>query len=222
MMEAEFDVPPLRVIRIRSNAKRDFDRRDKRRLVEACLRPGVSVAGMALKLGINTNQLRKWIRLHQVANEAAAARSTLPAFVPVVEVSDVTHVTEPPVVRGRPPAEASARTQPSQRPSLTPALLRARLAGIVFVYRSLSGTCSDDHWRLGYKRFQTTGDDSILFVSRSYQVAAPVIAVLSALTTNWTIPWPVRLLVAMQGTVLTALAPRGAAEHHRCVDELKH
>lgn len=128
MMEAEFDVPPLRVIRIRSNGKRDFDRRDKRRLVEACLRPGVSVAGMALKLGINTNQLRKWIRLHQVANEAAAATgSTLPAFVPVVQVSDVMRVTEPPVVRERPPAEAPARTQPSQRPSLTPALLRARL-----------------------------------------------------------------------------------------------
>ncbi|MCY1260032.1 hypothetical protein D9M68_100290 [compost metagenome] len=53
--------PPLRVVRVRSNGKRDFDRRDKRQLVEACLRPGVSVSGMALKVGINTNQLRKWI-----------------------------------------------------------------------------------------------------------------------------------------------------------------
>ncbi|MGO4763652.1 transposase [Cupriavidus sp. 2KB_3] len=69
MMEAEFDVLPLRVIRVRSNGKRDFDRADKRRIVEACLRPGVSVSGMALKLGINTNQLRKWIRLHQVARD---------------------------------------------------------------------------------------------------------------------------------------------------------
>jgi len=128
MMEAEFDVPPLRVIRIRSNGKRDFDRRDKRQLVEACLQPGVSVAGMALKVGINTNQLRKWIQLHQVANEAAAAtESALPAFVPVVEVSGVTRVAESPVVRGRPPAQAPARTQPAQRPSLAPALLRARL-----------------------------------------------------------------------------------------------
>jgi len=129
MMEAEFEVLPLRVIRIRSNGKRDFDWTDKRRVVEACLRPGVSVSGMALKLGINTNQLRKWIRLHQVANEAAAATgATLPAFVPVVEVNDVMRVTESPVVRGRPPAEAPARTQPPQRPSLTPALLKARLA----------------------------------------------------------------------------------------------
>jgi len=128
MMDNEYEVPPLRVIRVRSNGKRDFDPRDKRQLVEACLRPGVSVSGMALKVGINTNQLRKWIQLHQVAIEAtAAARSTLPAFVPVVEVGAVTRVTESPVVRGRPPAQAPARTQPAQRPSLAPALLRARL-----------------------------------------------------------------------------------------------
>jgi transposase len=128
MMDNEYEVPPLRVIRVRSNGKRDFDPRDKRQLVEACLRPGVSVSGMALKVGINTNQLRKWIQLHQVANEAAAAaESALPAFVPVVEVSRVTRVPESPVVRERLPAQAPARTQPSQRPSLVPALLRARL-----------------------------------------------------------------------------------------------
>jgi len=141
MMEADFDVLPLRVIRIRSNGKRDFDRTDKRRLVEACLRPGVSVSGMALKLGINTNQLRKWIRLHQVANEASAATgSTLPAFVPVVEVNDVMRVMESPVaVRGRPPAETPPRTQPPQRPSLTPALLKARLPNGVTVKLECGG-----------------------------------------------------------------------------------
>jgi transposase len=93
---------------------------------------------MALKVGINTNQLRKWIRLHQLANEAtAAAESALPAFVPVVEVSDVMRVTESPVVRGRPPAEAPARTQPSQRPS--PALVRARLPNGVTVELECGG-----------------------------------------------------------------------------------
>lgn len=140
MMEAEFDVLPLRVIRIRSNGKRDFDRTDKRRLVEACLRPGVSLSGMALKLGINTNQLRKWIRQHQVAKEAAAATgSTLPAFVPVVEVSNVMRVTESPVVQGRPPAETPTRTQPPQRPSQTPALLKARLPNGVTVELECGG-----------------------------------------------------------------------------------
>lgn len=138
MMEAEFDVPPLRVIRVRSNGKRDFDRRDKRQLVEACLRPGVSVAGMALKVGINTNQLRKWIRLHQVASQATgAAESALPVFVPVVEVSGITRVTESPM--GSLPAHAPVRTQPSQRPSLAPARLTARLANGVTVELECGG-----------------------------------------------------------------------------------
>ncbi|SDE02019.1 transposase [Cupriavidus sp. YR651] len=140
MMEAEFDVLPLRVIRVRSNGKRDFDRADKRRIVEACLRPGVSVSRMALKLGINTNQLRNWIRLHQVAKEAAAAAgSSMPAFVPVVEVSNVMQVTGSLVVRGRPPAEAPVRTQPPQRPCLTPALLKARLPNGVTVELECGG-----------------------------------------------------------------------------------
>ncbi|NUA27056.1 IS66-like element accessory protein TnpA [Cupriavidus basilensis] len=128
MTQAEFDVLPLRVIRVRSNGKRDFDRRDKRRLVEACLQPGVSVAGMALKVGINTNQLRKWIRVHQVAIEAAAAaQSALPVFVPVVEVSGVARVTESPLAQRCPPAQAPARKPPSQPPSLALARLTARL-----------------------------------------------------------------------------------------------
>lgn len=38
-----------------------YDPEAKRELVEACLRPGVSVAGMALEHGINANLLRKWI-----------------------------------------------------------------------------------------------------------------------------------------------------------------
>ncbi|CAG9186978.1 IS66-like element accessory protein TnpA [Cupriavidus pampae] len=122
MTQTEFDVLPLRVIRIRSNGKRDFDREDKRQLVEACLQPGVSVAGMALKVGINTNQLRKWIRVHQVAIEAAAAaQSALPEFVPVVEVSGVARVTGSPIV------QAPSRKPPSQRLSLAPARLTARL-----------------------------------------------------------------------------------------------
>ncbi|MBC7415298.1 MAG: transposase, partial [Herminiimonas sp.] len=34
-------------------------------LIEACLVPGVSISRMALKAGINANQLRKWIRSGQ-------------------------------------------------------------------------------------------------------------------------------------------------------------
>lgn len=142
MIEAECEVPPLRVIRVRSNGKRDFDPRDKRQLVEACLRPGASVAGMALKAGINTNQLHKWIRLHQVAREAAVADSAepaLPAFVPVVEVSGVTRVPESPVALECLPAQAPASTLPSPRPPLTPALLTARLPNGVTVKLECGG-----------------------------------------------------------------------------------
>ncbi len=142
MMDNECEVPPLRVIRVRSNGKRDFDPRDKRQLVEACLRPGASVAGMALKAGINANQLRKWIRLHQVATEAAAADSAepaLPAFVRVVEVSGVTRVPESPVALECLPTQAPACTQPSPRPPLTAALLTARLPNGVTVELECGG-----------------------------------------------------------------------------------
>jgi transposase-like protein len=37
----------------------------KRALIQACLAPGVSVAGSALANGVNANLLRKWIRLYQ-------------------------------------------------------------------------------------------------------------------------------------------------------------
>lgn len=42
-----------------------YDVEAKRELVEACLRPGVSVARVALRHGINANLLRTWITCHQ-------------------------------------------------------------------------------------------------------------------------------------------------------------
>jgi len=97
---------------------------------------------MALKLGINTNQLRKWIRLHQLATEAAAvdsAEPAVPAFVPVVEVNGVTRVPESPVALKCLPAQAPASTLPSPRPPLTPALLTARLPNGVTVELQCGG-----------------------------------------------------------------------------------
>ena len=34
----------------------------KRSLIDACVEPGASVAGVALANGINANQLRRWMR----------------------------------------------------------------------------------------------------------------------------------------------------------------
>ena len=38
-----------------------YDAQAKLQLVQACLKPGVSVANMALRYGINANLLRKWM-----------------------------------------------------------------------------------------------------------------------------------------------------------------
>lgn len=85
----EIDTELLRCLVV--GHKRDgrcrYDPQAKRALVEAAMQPGVSVAGLALRYGINANLLRTWMRKHQVQREAAAcatAVAPLPAFVPLV------------------------------------------------------------------------------------------------------------------------------------------
>ncbi|WP_175743812.1 IS66-like element accessory protein TnpA [Burkholderia ambifaria] len=90
MGDSDFDFLPLRVTKVGVNGKRSYDREGKRRLIEACLEPGVSVASMAIRAQVNTNQLWRWIKQHKVAR-----RGDVPmdggsaAFVSVVEVRDV-------------------------------------------------------------------------------------------------------------------------------------
>ena len=90
MNDDESDFLPLRVIRECSNGKRRYDPEGKRQLIEACLLPGASIAGLALKAQVNANQLHKWIRLHERAKSARAAEDTVnpatTAFIPVVSV----------------------------------------------------------------------------------------------------------------------------------------
>ncbi|MDN3370311.1 transposase [Ralstonia pseudosolanacearum] len=125
MTETEVDYLPLRVKRVRINGKREFDAESKRRLIEACMQPGASISGMALKAGINANQLHKWIRMHERAVAAALdnAESAAPAFIPVVAVDEIVVPTsaapEPasmvraesigPAARAEMPARLSAR-----------------------------------------------------------------------------------------------------------------
>ncbi|MEI7764761.1 MAG: transposase [Comamonadaceae bacterium] len=63
-----------------------YDREAKRELVEACLRPGISVARMALEHGVNANLLRRWIDNYRGGSLSVAADPTmsLPAFIPVL------------------------------------------------------------------------------------------------------------------------------------------
>lgn len=64
-----------------------YDPQAKRELIEACRQPGVSMAKVARACGINANQLSSWVRDHEKAAAAAAARREVvevpTAFVPM-------------------------------------------------------------------------------------------------------------------------------------------
>ena len=75
MTENDLSFLPLRVTRVGVGGKRSFDPIDKRRLVEAWLRPGASLSGLALKAGVNANQLHKWVRVHAQGGAHGQARS---------------------------------------------------------------------------------------------------------------------------------------------------
>lgn len=82
----------------RGGRRRRFDPQAKRELVQACLLPGVSVAGMALEHGLNANLLRRWISEHVREHSGSVAtkqaiENAVPAFVPVIQIGDVEPVT---------------------------------------------------------------------------------------------------------------------------------
>ena len=120
---------PLKVLRIGPGGKRTFDPVGKRMLIEACRMPGLSISGMALKAGINANQLHKWIRAGQRSPIAGvAAESAPPAFVPVLQIASA-------------PPQGPQR-QTSALPSFpiaSPVRLSARLANGVAVELECSG-----------------------------------------------------------------------------------
>ncbi len=110
---------PLKVIRTGPCGKRTFDRAGKRMLIEACLRPGVSISGMALKAGINANQLHKWIRSGRRSHlpaAAVAAEPAAPAFMPVLQVECTV-----------PQAQKRPATAQRSAPLASPVRLSARL-----------------------------------------------------------------------------------------------
>lgn len=81
----EDDGRQLRVTAVHPNGRRTFDPASKAGLIESCLRPGASVAQLALAAGVNANLLWKWIRQHRLAMQATV--KTVPpstsAFIPV-------------------------------------------------------------------------------------------------------------------------------------------
>jgi transposase len=83
----------LRAVKVLSNGKRRFDPVEKDRLIDAALRPGVSVAHLALAHGVNANQLRNWMKLRRDRQAqgalTVAAGEEASAFVPVVSASPI-------------------------------------------------------------------------------------------------------------------------------------
>ncbi|MGE0674529.1 MAG: transposase [Methylibium sp.] len=71
------DWPGAGVERVMRNGKRIFTTAFKTWLVEQAARPGVSVAGLAMKHGVNANQLRRWMKQH------LRGTSQVPALLPV-------------------------------------------------------------------------------------------------------------------------------------------
>ncbi|RQM44218.1 IS66 family insertion sequence hypothetical protein [Paraburkholderia bannensis] len=59
----------LKVVRKSSDGRRRYDEKSKRVLIEAALRPGVSVARLAQEHGVNANLLRKWITKYLMERE---------------------------------------------------------------------------------------------------------------------------------------------------------
>jgi len=111
MTQDDLTFLPLRVTRVGVGGKRSFDPAGKRRLIEACLQPGASLSGLALKAGVNANQLCKWVRQHERSNtpvrDDVACGSS--AFVPVVVAID----GPAPVLAAAP----AARPVPERKPS---------------------------------------------------------------------------------------------------------
>lgn len=113
--ESEFQ---LVVTGTRRDGRRRYDEQSKRSLARACLQPGVSLAGIALKHGVNANLLRKWVVAYQVAPDVQNAAPPA-TFVPVM-LSSSPYTATPAFAPSPPGAEMSSVA------SLNPPPLRLR------------------------------------------------------------------------------------------------
>lgn len=77
------------------NGKRLYTSAFKAWLVEQANKPGVSVAALALRHGVNANQLRHWMKLGHW-------QSSAPALLPVTIMSETTTARTPPESASRP------------------------------------------------------------------------------------------------------------------------
>ena len=96
------------VVGHKSDGRCRYDPKVKQELIRQCMKPGVSVARMALQHGVNTNLLRTWITKAQraIAKQMVVPEVSAPdaqAFVPVKLESTLT-ANLPPAIRTPRPA----------------------------------------------------------------------------------------------------------------------
>ena len=107
MTEQTTELKQRLVVGRKQDGRNCYDPQAKRELVEACLRPGVSVAKLALTHGINANLLRTWISNYQrqlLAGVSLQPSAAMPAaFIPVMAVSAQRSPITPPELAARLP-----------------------------------------------------------------------------------------------------------------------
>lgn len=93
------------VVGHKQDGRARYSKEAKHRLVEACLRPGVSISRMALVNGLNANLLRKWIMQQQTqANTPTPSVVRTPAdavaLVPVAALNEFVQIESHKAGRG--------------------------------------------------------------------------------------------------------------------------
>lgn len=88
--------PELKVVSCNSRGRRRYDKASKRALVEACLRPGVSIARQAQENGVNANLLRKWIAQYLLERERAISAAASIEAVAAEANADLPDMPEAP------------------------------------------------------------------------------------------------------------------------------
>ena len=97
MSEIDKEVVRRLVMGRKNDGRAVYDPKAKAEVVRACMKPGVSVARMALQCGVNANLLRRWIT-ESMGADTKTSRANMPtvaiagadAFVPLRLAAPVT------------------------------------------------------------------------------------------------------------------------------------
>lgn len=107
------------VARKKRDGRNIYDAEAQRKLVEACLQPGVSVSGMALAHGLNANVLRKWLIREHKRGETSQRRCVETRTQSAPKLLAVTMLPEPASDTRAPTTETSPPPSQSPTPSTT-------------------------------------------------------------------------------------------------------